>query len=574
MSSPCDSVVAVSQCTSAPAVPIAVALGAVAIVIGSAHHSGGHPALSFGFPARALTPATVRLARWTAGFMHAGEACFSYGMTAWDTMGTNDYPLLIKNLMLVPLRQPNGHGIVYRDLTRYDYKSFGQRVGRLGSALAALGVRKGDTVAVMDWDTPRYLESFFAIPMIGAVLQTVNIRLPSEQVQYTLEHAEASVILCNTEFVGLLKSIRPKLRGVRKVISMTDTGDIPSDFQWDGEYEQLLAAGNPAHEFPDFDENTRATTFYTTGTTGLPKGVFFSHRQIVLHTLAELYALQLRPNDVYMPMTPLFHVHGWGMPYSATAVGLQQIYPGRYAPDVLVQLLKTEKVTVSHCVPTILQMILSSPAARDYDFKGWRVIIGASALSKALCQEAMSRGIDVNVAYGMSETCPVLSVSRVQRELVKKPEDEIYYRTKAGLSAPLVDLRIVDGQMREVPHDGVSAGEIVARAPWLARGYHKNERATEDLWAGGYLHTQDIGTIDRNGYLMVTDRIKDVIKTGGEWVSSLELEDIIGQHPSVAEVAVIGVEDAKWGERPLAIVVPRAGTPPEGPTSRRTSCST
>jgi fatty-acyl-CoA synthase len=242
---------------------------------------------------------------------------------------------------------------------------------------------------------------------------------------------------------------------------------------------------------------------------------------------------------------------------------LQQIYPGRYAPDVLVKLLKTEKVTVSHCVPTVLQMILSSPAARDHDFKGWRVIIGASALSKALCQEAMSRGIDVNVAYGMSETCPVLSISRVQPELVKKPEDEIYYRTKAGLPPPLVDLRIVDGQMREVPHDGVSAGEIVARAPWLARGYHKNEPATEELWAGGYLHTQDIGTIDGNGYLMITDRIKDVIKTGGEWVSSLELEDIIGQHPRVAEVAVIGVEDAKWGERPLAIVLLREGVQPE-----------
>src|SRR5258708_7875105 len=334
-------------------------------------------------------------------------------------MGTHDYPLLIKNLMLVPLRQPNGHGILYRDRTRTDYKTFGERVGRLGSALAALGVRKGDTVAVMDWDTPRYLESFFAIPMIGAVLQTVNVRLPPEQVQYTLEHAEASVILCNIEFLGLLKSIRPKLRGVRKVICMS--GEAPSDFQWDGEYEQLLAAGNPAHEFPDFDENTCATTFYTTGTTGLPKGVSFSHRQIVLQTLSELYALQGRPTDVYMPLTPLFHVHAWGMPYSATAAGLQQIYPGRYAPDLLVKLLKTERVTVSHCVPTVLQMILSSPAARDYDFKGWRVIIGASALSKALCQEAMSRGIDVNVAYGMSATCPCLPVPVVQPAPLTKP---------------------------------------------------------------------------------------------------------------------------------------------------------
>jgi fatty-acyl-CoA synthase len=470
-------------------------------------------------------------------------------------MSAYDYPLLIKNLLLAPTRQPTRNQIIYRDLTRYDYKTFGERVARLGSALARLGVVPGDIVAVMDWDTPRYLECFFAVPMLGAVLETVNIRLSPEQIRYTLDHAGAKIVLCNADFAPVLAAMRDQLSTVRKVIGMIDAGALPGDLAWDGEYEQLLADGNPAHEFPDFDENTRATTFYTTGTTGLPKGVYFTHRQLVLHTLSVLHAFDVRPDDIYMPITPMFHVHAWGVPYAAVAAGIQQVYPGRYVPDLLVKLVVDEKVTLSHCVPTILQMLLSSPAARDRDFRGWRVIIGGSALPKALCAAALDRGIDIFGGYGMSETCPVLSCARLQPELMGDRDTEVHYRVKAGLPLPLVDLRIVDEQMRDVPHDGVASGEVVVRAPWLTRGYHDDERASEALWAGGYLHTQDIGTIDPHGYLQITDRIKDVIKTGGEWVSSLQLEDIISQHVSVDEVAVIGVPDRKWGERPRALVV-------------------
>ena len=478
-------------------------------------------------------------------------------------MSVYDYPLLIKNLLLAPLRQPTQNHIHYRDTSRYDYATFGQRVARLGSSLVGLGVKHGDTVAVMDWDTPRYLECFFAIPMVGAVLQTVNVRLSPEQVRYTIHHAGASVVLCNVDFLPLLESVRTELPRVRKVICMTDGGAAPAEGPWDGEYERLLAGGDPAHEFADFDENTRATTFYTTGTTGLPKGVYFTHRQLVLHTLAVLYAMQIRPSDVYMPITPMFHVHAWGLPYAATAAGLKQVYPGRYVPEVLVKLVLGEKVTFSHCVPTILQMILACPTAQTCNFTGWRVVIGGSALPKALCQKALERGIDVFAGYGMSETGPVLSVSRVQRDLAGDPAAEVPYRVKAGLPALLVDLRIVDPELRDVAHDGVASGEVVARAPWLTRGYHEDDRASEVLWSGGYLHTQDIGTIDPYGYLAITDRIKDVIKTGGEWVSSLQLEDILSHHPSVAEVAVIGVPDPKWGERPVAIIVPRAGAVPD-----------
>ena len=474
-------------------------------------------------------------------------------------MSAHDYPLLIKSLLLVPTRQRTQNQILYRDVSRYDYATFGQRVARLGSALARLGVGPGDTIAVMDWDTPRYLECFFAIPMLGAVLQTVNVRLSAEQVRYTIDHAGASVILCNVEFLPLLASIRAELPGVTKLVCLTDSGAVPAGLPWDAEYEQLLASGNPDHEFPDFDENTRATTFYTTGTTGLPKGVFFSHRQLVLHTLVVLSALQVGPREVYMPITPMFHVHAWGLPYAATAAGIQQVYPGRYLPEVLVNLIFSEKVTLSHCVPTIMQMILNCPAAQGRDFGGWRVFIGGSALPKALCTAALERGINIYGGYGMSETCPVLACARLQPELCGDPASEAHYRVKAGLPAPLVDLRIVDAEMRDVARDGVATGEVVVRAPWLTPGYHKDERASEALWAGGYLHTQDIGTIDPYGYLLITDRIKDVIKTGGEWVSSLQLEDILGHHPSVSEVAVIGIPDPKWGERPVAIIVPRPG---------------
>jgi fatty-acyl-CoA synthase len=328
----------------------------------------------------------------------------------------------------------------------------------------------------------------------------------------------------------------------------------------------LLLSGSANYDFPDFDENTRATTFYTTGTTGLPKGVYFSHRQLVLHTLAETAALALAPSqgrlhrdDVYMPITPMFHVHAWGMPYTATMAGLKQVYPGRYAPETLLELKVKEGVTFSHCVPTILHMLLSHPQIDTFDLTGWKVIIGGSALPTGLAEAAIKRGMDVFTGYGMSETCPILTLAHVKTGLAKEGDPAVNLRVKTGLPIPLVELRIVDHDMNEAAHDGKATGEIVVRAPWLTQGYFKNADASETLWAGGYLHTNDIGSIDRHGYVQVTDRLKDVIKTGGEWVSSLEIEDIISQHPDVSEVAVIGVKDAKWGERPRALVVLKDG---------------
>jgi acyl-CoA synthetase (AMP-forming)/AMP-acid ligase II len=478
------------------------------------------------------------------------------------------YPLLVKHLLHTALATEPDQQIVYRNLKRYDYRTLRQRIGRLASALALQGVEPGDTVAVMDWDSHRYLESYFAVPMMGAVLQTVNIRLAPEQILYTLNHARPTVLLVHADFLPVIEEIKDRIESVKTYVLLTDGGPRPTtSLAIAAEYEELLGSSSAEYEFGDFDENTRATTFYTTGTTGLPKGVYFSHRQLVLHTLAGLAALgtaatgqRFHRADVYMPITPMFHVHAWGIPYIATVMGVKQVYPGRYAPDVLLGLIQTEKVTFSHCVPTILHMLLNSPASQAVDLRGFKMIIGGSALPRGLARTALARGIDVFTGYGMSETCPILTIAQLTPAILERDaEGQLEIRTRAGRPLPLVDLRIVDEEMRDMPRDGKAAGEVVVRAPWLTQGYLDDRQSSEQLWRGGYLHTNDIANIDPDGYVGITDRIKDVIKSGGEWISSLEIEDILSQHPGVSEAAVIGAPDERWGERPLALIVPKPG---------------
>src|SRR5215469_8309328 len=377
------------------------------------------------------------------------------------TPSAYDYPLLIKHLLHTPLAVAPEQEIVYRDISRYTYRTLLQRIGRLATGLAGLGVKPGDTVAVMDWDSHRYLECYFAVPMMGAVLQTVNIRLSPEQILYTLNHARADVVLCLNDFLPLLDAIKENLETVKTFVLLSDGGataeQTHSLVTFAAEYEDLLARSVQPFDFPDFDENTRATTFYTTGTTGNPKGVYFSHRQLVLHTLAALVALaspaaqqRLHRGDVYMPITPMFHVHAWGIPYVATALGIKQVYPGRYLPDMLLTLIKQEKVTFSHCVPTILHMLLSSPGARDFDWSGWKLVIGGSALPKGLANLALDKGIDIFGGYGMSETCPVLSIAQLKPGMTELETDiQLEYLTKAGMPIQLVDLHIVDDNMQD-----------------------------------------------------------------------------------------------------------------------------
>jgi acyl-CoA synthetase (AMP-forming)/AMP-acid ligase II len=481
-----------------------------------------------------------------------------------DAKSAYGYPLLLKQLWHTPLAQAPDQVIVYRDLKRFTYRQLRERIGRLASSLARLGVGAGDTVGVLDWDSNRFLEAYFAVPMMGAVLQTVNVRLPPERVAYTINHARSSVLLVNDEFVPLLEGLKDQLPRVKRLVVMSDRpAPQAGGLAFGGEYEELLRDASPDYDFPDFDENTLATTFYTTGTTGAPKGVYFSHRQLVLHTLTEMAffgtaAKQGRfcRDDVYMPITPMFHAHAWGFPWTATLTGIKQVYPGRYDPALLVKLIKAEGVTFTHGVPTILQMLLGAAAAARTDLAGLKMVVGGSELPKALARQALALGVDVYAGYGMSESAPLLCLAQVKSaDLVGDPEKALDIRTKAGIAAPLVDIRVVDTDRNEVAHDGQALGEVVVRAPWLTQGYVDDVEASEQLWAGGYLHTNDIGVIEPDGTLRIVDRIKDVIKTGGEWVSSLQLEDLISQYKGVSEAAVIGVKDDKWGERPVALVV-------------------
>lgn len=478
------------------------------------------------------------------------------------------YPLLIKSLLLSGRRYEKTREIVYRDRVRHSYATFNERVARLANVLSDAGVKAGDTVAVMDWDSHRYLECMFAIPMLGAVLHTINIRLSPEQILYTMNHAEDRFVLVNSEFVPLYNGIANQLTTVEKTLLLTDAEDKSAELPGlVGEYESLLAAASPSYNFADFDENSVATTFYTTGTTGNPKGVYFTHRQLVLHTLSMASMMGsldcirlLGTDDVYMPITPMFHVHAWGVPYVATLLGIKQVYPGRYEPDMLCHLIQEERVTFSHCVPTILQMLMNAPNAQGHDFGGLKMIIGGSALNRALYDAALARGIQLTAAYGMSETCPLISSGYLNEQLRAGSEDErITYRIKAGVPVPLVEAAIMDAEGRMLPADGESQGELVLRSPWLTQGYFREPEKGEELWAHGWLHTGDVATIDDMGFIEIRDRIKDVIKTGGEWISSLELEDLISRHPAVREVAVVGIADPQWGERPFALLVLRDG---------------
>ncbi|UEQ02422.1 fatty acid--CoA ligase [Halomonas profundus] len=474
--------------------------------------------------------------------------------------------LMIGDLLEAGVRMAGDNQIVYRDQSRHSYERFRERVHQLAHTLTSQGVQAGDVVAVLDWDSHRYLECFFAIPMIGAVLHTVNVRLAPEQILYTMDHAEDVFVIVHEEFVPLLEPLADKLPQVRGYLLCQETPQtVDTTLPLVGEFESLLSQQPTHYDFPTFDENAVATLFYTTGTTGNPKGVFFTHRQLVLHTLNESSAFQapgfelLNRDKVYMPITPMFHVHAWGVPYTATLMGATQVYPGRYEPEMLVKLLVSEKVDFSHCVPTLLNMVVSAEAitSKQVDLAGWKVLVGGSALTESLASKAWALGIDTRSAYGMSETCPLLTADILPQDIGDADfETQLPWRCKAGLPIPLVKLQVVDADGEPLPNDGKSVGEVRVQAPWLTQAYYKEEKRSAELWRDGWLHTGDVGSLDERGFLTISDRIKDVIKTGGEWLSSLELESYISQCPGIAEVAVIGVTDDKWGERPAALAVP------------------
>lgn len=474
------------------------------------------------------------------------------------------YPLLIRQMLQTALDTRSGQEIVGSDGRRHDYATLEYRIGRLAAILSANGVQQGDVVAVMDWDSHRYLEAYFAVPMMGAVLQTVNVRLSREQIAYTLHDTRPRVLIVHGDFSADLEALRSALDSDCTVISCHD-GE-PAPFKGSiGEYETLIAASDDIFPFVDFDENALATTFHTTGTTGLPKAVTFSHRQLVLHTLAVGLAMGQQPaeqglwrDSVYMPVTPMFHVHAWGLPYVATLLGLKQVYPGRYIPERLLTLKRDEGVTYSHCVPTILQMILDA-AGPDARLGPWTIIIGGSALPEPLLRAAASCGITAVAGYGMSETGPVLTLSRHEHDDARPSET---VRRWAGRPIPLVQVRFQNEAGSDVFDQEDAQGEIVVRAPWLTQTYPNSAQAAATLWSGGWLHTQDVASREPQGDIVIRDRLKDVIKTGGEWVSSIEIESLALQDPDIAEAAVVGAPDARWGERPVLFAVARPGRVP------------
>jgi fatty-acyl-CoA synthase len=480
-----------------------------------------------------------------------------------------DYPLTVNRILTRTLHRRSRSEIVYRN-TRYDWTVFRDRVGRLASGLDSMGVIKGTKVGVIDFDTNRYLEAYYAVPMMGAVLHTVNIRLPPEHLLYTIENAEDEVLLVREDFLPSLTKMLPALNRVRSVITMSDTGSAPS-FQGPNVkfYDDLVGAGDPKYEFVEPGENDVATIFYTSGTTGFPKGVWFTHRQIVLHSMASLIgfvsaprAHALEANDVLMPVVPFFHVHCWGNPYNAGMLGMKFVLVGRYDPANILELVKKEGVTFSAMVPSILNMIVNLPNVTDYReyLSRWKIVVGGAALPRGLAERATSLGIRVMSGYGLSETAPVLTLATPTEAHRDMSEGELLEKVllKTGLPIPLVQLRVVDESMNDVPRDGKTAGEIVVRAPWLTREYYKDQEKTNELWAGGWLHTGDMAVMDEEGYVTIVDRLRDAIRSGSEWISSILLEDYLSRHPAVAEAAIIGMRSEQWGERPLAVVSVRS----------------
>ncbi|WP_341659470.1 long-chain-fatty-acid--CoA ligase [Vibrio sp.] len=452
----------------------------------------------------------------------------------------------LNNLFFDSVRRNKDSLVVYGDTNKYTYDCFKNRVAMLASSLKNLGVKEGDVVAIADWDSHRYLEMYFAIPMIGATLMTCNIRLSKEQRDYTLNHCDAKFFFINSDFLHEIPNSKTVYPNLVKYIKISDKDD--------DEYESFIALGDSCFGFSDIDENSIATLFYTSGTTGLPKGVSFTHRQLVLHTLALSSFLssgygpqRLHAGDVYLPMTPMFHVHAWGFPYVATMLGLKQVYAGKYSAKSLCHLIKEEGVTFTHSVPTLLAMLLDEMETSNVDLENLKVLVGGSQLKPSLMHRALDMGLDVWSGYGMSETGPVISISRLT------PDQPEIKRCCAGQPIPFVDVAI------KPEPDAIGktplVGEITVRAPWVTQGYYKDTQSTSMQWTDGRFHTGDVGYFTDDGTLVITDRKKDLIKSGGEWLSSSELESRALEVDVIKDVSFIAMHDDKWGERPVAFVV-------------------
>jgi fatty-acyl-CoA synthase len=450
---------------------------------------------------------------------------------------------------------------------RTNYAAWAERTRRLGGVLDALGISEHGRVATFGWNTARHLELYFAAPCTGRVLHTLNIRLFPDQLTYIVNHADDEVIFVDRSLLALLAPLLPTFDRLRHLVLMDDgQGDIPDDLGGHEllDYEDLLAAADPV-EFHVDDEHRAASMCYTSGTTGNPKGVLYSHRSTYLHTFGALTvdSLGVRESDVVMPVVPMFHANAWGLAHAAVAAGATSIMPGAdLSGKALADLMVEERVTVGAGVPTIWMQVL--PELEGRDTSALRAIpCGGSAVPKALSEGYREQtGLPILQAWGMTETSPIAAVCHLDVDERTLPvDDQAELRTMVGRISFGTEMRVVDPESLEpMPWDGETSGELQCRGNWIAATYYNDERAAESFTDDGWLRTGDVATVDPRGRIRLVDRTKDLIKSGGEWISSVELENELMAHPDIAEAAVIGVAHPRWGERPLACVVVASGS--------------
>ncbi|MGI8580077.1 MAG: long-chain fatty acid--CoA ligase [Solirubrobacteraceae bacterium] len=475
----------------------------------------------------------------------------------------HDHPLTLQHV-LDRMRRVVGRAEVVTleeggERRRASYSEVVERADRLAAGLTELGVGPGDRVATFCWNTQEHLEAYLAIPCMGAVLHTLNLRLFPDQLEYIVGHADDTVMLVEDSLVPALEKVAPKLESVRHyvVIGDGDSGSLPNVVR----YEELLARQEGGFDYPEIDDRSAAALCYTSGTTGNPKGVLYSHRSSLLHAVGTCMAdsLAVSARDRILPVVPMFHANAWGLAHAAALAGADLVMPGRFLQaEPLARLIEEEKVTLAGAVPTIWLDLLRYADEHHPDLSSLRLVVcGGSAVPRSLMEAFQERhGMRIVQAWGMTETSPLAAVAQPPREL--EGEEEWSYRSKAGRVLPLVDIRLIDDDGNEVPWDGESTGEIQVRGPWIASRYYEDPSG-DDKFDDGWLRTGDIAAMDDEGFIQITDRSKDVIKSGGEWISSVEIENELMAHDDVLEAAVVAQPDERWSERPLACVVMREG---------------
>ncbi|BBO69801.1 AMP-dependent synthetase [Desulfosarcina alkanivorans] len=484
----------------------------------------------------------------------------------------NNYPLNTISMIKSAAKTYPEVEIVSRkndgSLFRYNYGQAYERIQKLANALKRLGIKPGDRVGVMEWNTYRHFELYFAISGIGAVVLQMNLRLSPADLSYVINHSEARYIFVGDTLLPLVEAVADQLNTVEgfAVITDKDLADIETSLDSPKSYEALLEKEEPVFQWPMINENSAYSACYTSGTTGKPKGVYYSHRCIYLHTMVFAYSVGLKMDDVVMQTVPMFHGQGWGIWLGAPMVGAKLVFPGRYTmetTEILVDLMVSEKVTFNGGAPAIfmpmLEYIRSLPEKPD--FTGLRMISGATEPPLSMMRGYWDLGkAEILHAYGATETTPLVLINRFKPTIKGwTQEKEWGNQKKQGLPLCGIDLKIVGADGNEVTADGETVGELLVRGPWITASYHNDARTADCFDEDGYWQSGDAATIDKNGYVKITDRFKDVIKSGGEWISSIDLENAIMANENVLEACVIGLSHPKWQERPLALVVLREG---------------